>query len=279
MLSFFPRILTYRLMLYYLALLLACCLALGAAGMIAIRPSDLAFSALVAAAACWSVNWIFARSFGAVSHNESVLITALILTFLITPFSPQDTAAIGFCLFASAWAMASKYLLAIHKRHIFNPAALGVALAAMALHRTVSWWVGDYSILLPVIVAGGVLLLLRLRYFDLLASFSATVLAILLITGGPAQIASAASQIMLHSMFCFFAFVMLTEPRTTPVGPWRHIALGVTVGILFSPIAHVGRYYFTPEVAILAGNIFTFLSNRRRMARWAAHLRQSPAVG
>jgi Na+-transporting NADH:ubiquinone oxidoreductase subunit NqrB len=268
--TFFRRILTYRLMLYYMAILLAVGIVLCAAGSIHFRPLDLAFSALVIGATCWSINWVFARSFGATSHADSVLITALILVFMITPFAPGDGAGIGFAVFASAWAVASKYLLAPSKRHIFNPAAFGAALAGLALHRTVSWWVGDYTVLLPVIVAGGALLLQRLRYFDLLASFAVTVVVILLIHDGWAQMANSVSQTMLHSMFCFFAFVMLTEPRTTPLGRWRHIGLGVLVGILYSPVGHLGGYYFTPEVALLVGNAFTFVSNGRRVQRWAA---------
>jgi hypothetical protein len=39
--------------------------------------------------------------------------------------------------------------------------------------------------------------------------------------------------------------------------------------LLFSPFTHVGNYYFTPEVAILCGNFFTFFSNKRRIRRWA----------
>jgi len=121
-----------------------------------------------------------------------------------------------------------------------------------------------------VIIGGGFLLLQRLRYFDLLASFAITVLVISVVHGGWAQIAVSVSQTVLHSMFCFFAFVMLTEPRTAPLGRWRHMVLGIMVGILYSPVGHLGNYYFTPEVALLAGNIFTFVSNARRIGRWRA---------
>jgi len=265
---FLRRIRTYRLMLYYMAVLLTVCLILCVAGTIHFRPGDLAFSAGVIAATCWVVNWIFARSFGAASHSDSVLITALILTFIITPFAPSDGAGVGFAIFASAWAMASKYFLAMGKRHIFNPAALGAALAGLALHRTVGWWVGDYAILLPVIIGGGFLLLQRLRYFDLLASFAVAVLVISVVHGGWAQMADSISQTVLHSMFCFFALVMLTEPRTAPLGRWRHIVLGALVGILYSPVGHISSYYFTPETALLVGNVFTFGSNARRIGRW-----------
>jgi Na+-transporting NADH:ubiquinone oxidoreductase subunit NqrB len=266
----FQRLRTYHLMLYYMVALLAGAGVLAALGMTRFSAGELAFSAAAITATCWAVNELFARSFGAVTHWDSILITGLILTFMIDPFGPMDGIAIGFALFASAWAAASKYLLASRERHIFNPAALGAGLGGLALHRTVGWWVGDYAALLPVIVLGGALVLQRLRYFDLVASFAVTVLVILLVKGGPAQFIQGATQTLAHSMFAFFALVMLTEPRTTPLGRWRHIALGVLVGVGFSPIAHIGTYYFTPEVALLAGNLFTFLSNRRRLERWKA---------
>ena len=44
---------------------------------------------------------------------------------------------------------------------------------------------------------------------------------------------------------------------------------GALVGLLFSPFTHIGSYYFTPEIALLCGNLFTFLSNKRRVRRWA----------
>lgn len=263
---------TYRLMLFYLGLLLALCLGLGAAGAIAVAPRDLAFSALVIGGTCWAVNALFARSFGAVTHLDSILITALILTFIVTPFAPGDSKAIGFAVFASAWAAASKYVLAPRGRHVFNPAALGAAAAGLALHRSVSWWVGDWPVLLPLIVAGGAVMVRRLRYHDLLAAFALTVLAITMVHGGWGRLESSAAMILIHSMFGFFAFVMLTEPRTTPLGRWRHVVLGILVGIGFSPSVHVGGYYFTPEMALLAGNLFVFLSNRRRLERWRAGL-------
>ena len=279
MLPILRRVLTYRLMLYYLAVLLAACLVLGAVDLIRFNPIDLAFSTLVIGVTCWIVNWIFARSFGAVTHTDSVLITALILSLIISPFSPQDSASIGFAIFAAAWAVASKYVLATRKRHIFNPAALGAAVAGVALHRTVSWWVGDYVLLLPVVIVGGVVILDRLRYFSLLAGFAVTVLGITLINGGLARMESSASLILLHSMFFFFAFVMLTEPRTAPLGRWRQALFGVLVGVLFSPSVHIGTYYFTPEMALLAGNVFTFLTNKRRLERWGAMLRPAAAAG
>ncbi|MEO8894523.1 MAG: hypothetical protein ABI450_01430 [Rhizomicrobium sp.] len=270
--TLFRRVLTYRLTLYYLAAIVLAALVLSVLGAVHQPWVNLAFSTMVALLACLGVNKAFARVFEAKSNWESACISALIIVLIITPSAPDDLAAAGFLILVSAWAMASKYIFAIGKRHLFNPAAFGAALMGLGFHRTVSWWVGDNAVLLPLLVLGGVLILARLRYYAMLAAYALVVLSISIAHGNISSIAGiihAISMIGIHSMFCFFGLVMLTEPRTVPLGRWRQIAYGALVGLLFSPFTHVGSYYFTPEVAILCGNIFTFFSNKRRVRRWA----------
>ena len=269
--NLFRRVLTYRLALYYLAAILLTALALSVVGIVRQSWINLAFSTAVALLACLSVNWAFARVFGAKSNWESVCITAHIIALIVTPSAPGDLAATGFLVLVSAWAMASKYIIASGKRHLFNPAAFGAALAGIAFHRTVSWWVGDNAVLLPLIVLGGAIILTRLRYSEMLAGFALVVLGISIAHGDLSSLAGvghAISMMAIHSMFCFFGLVMLTEPRTAPLGRWRQIVYGALVGLLFSPFTHIGSYYFTPEVAILGGNLFAFLANKRRIRRW-----------
>lgn len=271
----FRRVLTYRLTLYYLAAILLAAMALAMVGFVRQPWVNLAFSAAVALAVCFSVNWAFSRVCGAGSNWESVCISALIIVLIITPSAPDDLAATGFLALVSAWAMASKYIVAIDKRHLFNPAAFGAALMSLAFHRPVSWWVGDYAILLPLLVLGGVLILSRLRYFEMLGSFAVAALGLAVAHGnlsGFADVAHSLSRMGIHSMFGFFGLVMLTEPRTAPLGRWRQIVYGALVGVLFSPFTHIGSYYFTPEVALLCGNLFAFFSNKRRIRRWAEAL-------
>jgi len=268
----FRRVLTYRLALYYLAAIVLAALILSVMGIVHQPPVNLAFSTAVALLTCLAFNWAFARAFGAGSNWESVSISALIITLILTPAAPGNLGDVAFLVLVSAWAMASKYMVAINKRHLFNPAAFGAALMGIGLHHTVSWWVGDNAVLLPVIILGGALILTRLRYIEMVAAYAVVVLGISIAYGNPSSLAGIGhsfSMMGIHSMFCFFGLVMLTEPRTVPVGRWRQIVYGAFVGLLFSPFTHLGTYYFTPEVAILCGNLFTFFSNKRRISRWA----------
>ncbi len=271
----FRRILTYQLALYYLAAVLAAALALSAVGLIHQSLLNLAFSAIIALIACFAVNTAFARVFGADTNWESVAISAIIITLILTPVAPGDFAGVVFLALVCAWAMASKYLVAIRKKHLFNPACFGAVLVGVGLHRTVSWWVGDNAVLLPVILLGGLLMLSRLRYFEMAAAFAAVVLGIAVAQGDATSLAGvtrALSSTGLHSMFCFFGLIMLTEPRTAPLGRARQVTYGALVGLLFSPFTHIGSYYFTPESALVCGNLFTFFANKRRIRRWMENL-------
>jgi ferredoxin-NADP reductase len=57
----------------------------------------------------------------------------------------------------------------------------------------------------------------------------------------------------------FFAFVMLTEPLTMPPTNGKRNLYAALVGVLFSPAFHIGSFYTTPEIALLIGNVFSYL--------------------
>ena len=105
-----------------------------------------------------------------------------------------------------------------------------------------------------------------MRCYDIVLGFAAAALATVALTAGQ-NMRSALEQVALHSMFLFFAFVMLTEPRTTPLGRPRRITYAVLVGVLFAPEIHFGKFYFTPELALLAGNVFASISSPKRWIR------------
>ena len=153
----------YRLVLYYLLVLLGAAALFGFVGVLPFSPATLAFSTLVILGVCWVTNYVFAKGFGATTNVESVYITALILALIITPVVSTDYAGIGFLIFASAWAMASKYIFAIGKKHIFNPAAFGIALSAIAINQSATWWVGGNLMLLPIVFVGGLLIVRKIH--------------------------------------------------------------------------------------------------------------------
>lgn len=252
------RVTMYRLVLYYLLALLGGAFLLGMFHVISVDPTALTFSAVLVTATCWVANLVFARVFGAVANHESVYITAIILTLILDPATATNLAGVGLLLFASTWAMASKFILVARRRHIFNPAAIGVALPGLLLAEPASWWISTVSPLLPVILIGGVVLVRKLRRFDLVLAFAAANLLTTLITSPAGDWPLQIQLTLLESPFLFFAFVMLTEPLTAPQHKLWRLAYAVLVGVLASPNVEIAGYYFTPEIALISGNLLTF---------------------
>lgn len=253
------KITMYRLVLYYLIALLAAAFVFGFFGILPYDPTAIAFSALLLVVVSALSNWLFARVFDAQTNIESTYITALILALIITPVTATDHRGVGFLIFAAVWATASKYLFAIGKKHLFNPAAFAVALTALALNEPATWWVGGNLALLPLVVLGGLLIVRKIQRFDLVFAFGIAAVAATLATTATSHYTTALSQTFLHSSLFFLAFVMLTEPLTTPPNRLLRVCYGAFVGLLFAPNVHIGSFYFTPELALLVGNVFSYI--------------------
>ncbi|MDD3531365.1 MAG: RnfABCDGE type electron transport complex subunit D [Candidatus Pacebacteria bacterium] len=256
--DFLNKITMYRLVLQYLAVLLIAAAFASFFGLLSFNPANLAFSTLLILATCWLTNALFARVFSAEPNVESVYITGLILALIITPVSPDNYAGIGFLIFASVWAMASKYIFALEKKHIFNPAAFGVTLSAFLLNQSATWWISGSMALLPLVILGGFLIVRKIRREDLVASFTLVAFATILATAPTGNLVTPVLQTLSHSAFFFLALVMLTEPLTMPPSRWLRVTYAAIVGFLFAPNIHLGSFYFSPELALLIGNVFVY---------------------
>jgi ferredoxin-NADP reductase len=74
-------------------------------------------------------------------------------------------------------------------------------------------------------------------------------------------------QLLLESPLFFFATIMLTEPLTAPPTQKLKRIYGVIIGILFVPQIHLGPIYSTPELALVIGNIYSYIvSPKQRVA-------------
>ncbi|MEO8608540.1 MAG: RnfABCDGE type electron transport complex subunit D [Chloroflexota bacterium] len=248
----------YRLVLYYLIALVGIALAFCFFGLLPFNPIDLLFSTLLLTVVCWITNKVFARIFNVPANVESVYISALILALIVTPVKPPQD--VMFLVWIAIWAMASKYILAIKGKHLFNPAAFAVALTALTINQTASWWVGTAP-MLPFVIIGGILMVRKIRRFDLVFSFLFTALAVTLAfsLANHQSLVTVLQQTVLYSPLFFFASVILTEPLTAPHTNRLQIIYGAIVGLLFSPQFHIGAFYVTPELAILIGNVFAYI--------------------
>jgi len=273
------RVTMYRLVLYYLIFLLGAPVVLSMAGILKYDVFALLFSTSFLIAVCWVVNWVFARTFKVAANVESVYISALILALIISPIKSFND--LWFLGWAAVLAMASKYILAINRKHIFNPVGLAVALTYYTLNQSASWWVGNAA-MLPFVLVGGILVVRKIGRSDLVLSFliaTVTTSLVLSLFGGNNIINDFQNIIFLTPLF-FFAFLILTEPLTTPPTHKSRIVYGVLVGFLFSPQIHFGSFYITPELAILIGNFYSYLASpkRRLVLRLKERIKVAPDI-
>lgn len=256
--NFLNRITMYRLVLYYLITLVAAAMVFGLFGILSYSPLSIGFSLLIVLVASWVSNRVFAWAFDAVTNFESVYITTLILGLIVSPVIYPSYSGAIFLVFVSVWAMASKYLFAIGKKHIFNPVAFAVVLATFVVGQPATWWIAGNIPLLPFILVGGFLVVRKLKRADLFWSFAVASIVTVAYGALSQNPISSIWTTLIHSSFFFFAFVMLTEPLTTPPTKWLRVTYGVIIGILFAPNIHIGSFYFTPEQALLVGNLFAY---------------------
>lgn len=254
--NFLNRITMYRLVLYYLTMILVAAFVFCLAGDLPYNPFALLSSTLLILFVCWLTNFIFAKLFKVSTNVESVYITALILVCLISPTGNFYFLATT----ASVFAMASKYIFAIKKKHIFNPVAIALVLTTLLFGQSATWWVGT-SLLMPFVLIGGLMIVRKIQRFDLVLSFIIVALVTTLIPyfDRPHLAVEIFWTILSRSSLLFLAFAMLTEPLTMPPTRYSRIGYGVLVGLLFSPLIHLGPIYSTPELALVIGNIFGYI--------------------
>jgi len=238
--DFLNGITMYRLVLYFLILLASVGLIYSIFGVLPFDPISYIFSFVFLVFVSGVANLVFAKTFEAPVNVESWIISALILGLIITP--PASLHGAIFLGWAAVLMVSSKFILAIAKKHIFNPVAASAVITSLFINQSASWWVGTVS-MLPVVVIGGFLIVRKIKRWDLVLSFLITAL----ITVKFENLGRAITETPL----IFFSVIMITEPLTTPPTRTLRILYGALVGFLF--------YFKTPEIALVIGNIFSYI--------------------
>ncbi|HET7827387.1 MAG TPA: hypothetical protein VFK97_00795 [Candidatus Saccharimonadales bacterium] len=243
---------SYKLLLYFLAILLGWSVVISFRGLVPFHWYDIILSSLLLVAVGRLSGELFASSLNIARNFESDYITALILALIMNPASSGK----GFAVLAGAGfaAIASKYLIVLARRHIFNPAAIGAVVSALLFHQYASWWVGTAA-LAPLVFVGGVLIMRKMHRFRMIAGFA-------LVYG-----------LFLHQQFdgarplhtvwlaatgtgvMFFAFVMLIEPLSAPDRQRNYLLYTLVVGIGYG----FHQLGISPEEALLIGNGLAWL--------------------
>jgi ferredoxin-NADP reductase/Na+-translocating ferredoxin:NAD+ oxidoreductase RnfD subunit len=261
MITFIDKLLNkipmYRITLYFVLVLWVVAILFGSVGLLPYSGAIILLSGLFLMTTSWLSNELLAWAFERPTNHESAVITGLILALILTPAA--TAAGLWILGLAALLAMGTKYMLSMRGKHLFNPAAVSVVLTSLVFSYSASWWVGTL-VMFPFVAVGGILLVRKIARTDLVVSFMVTAVAFALGYYLVQRIAllTILQQLFINSSMPFLGFVMLTEPLTTPSTSTLRIVYGALVGLLFLPFVHFGSFYFTPELALVVGNLFVF---------------------
>jgi len=251
----------YKLVLALLLLLVVLALIESVVGIVSYGALELVVSAAVAVAATALSSWLFALVFRTRAHLESAAITGLILFFVIDP-GLESKDLLGLAA-AGAIASASKFLLAIRGRHIFNPAAIAALIVTATGIQYASWWVSTPG-LLPLVAVAALLILYRTHHVTMGLVFVAVVVVLSLVFH-PTVPTFAFTSIAT----VFFVGFMLSEPLTLAPRRWQQVVLAAIAGALVAlpTFQVIGPVYSRPEFALIVVNLLAFLVGQRRGLR------------
>lgn len=203
-------------------------------------------------------HFLFQKIYKAPANIESTYISVFIAFLILAPASDLSRVLWSAC--AAFLIIASKYLIVHSHRHLFNPAALGLFIIGLMGSISVTWWVGSMYFL-PTVIITALLVIHKLKrhtlFFSYIIASLVTVAGLSLFRGD--NILEGLLQHVLSWPLLFLGVFMLTEPLTTP--PTRKLqgVYGVIVGVLSSFPYAFPPVYGTPELALLIGNVFSFV--------------------
>jgi ferredoxin-NADP reductase len=260
--QFLNQLSMYRLLSVALSTVWVVALCLSLFGRLEYSPLELIAGAAVLILSAYGFNVLFGWLFKVRTHNESSFITALILFFLFSPsINLPDLAALAL---VAMIAMATKYVLAVKGRHVFNPAAAGAVIVGVVGVTYATWWVATPT-LLPITLLFAFLILYKTRRLTLGAIFLAAAVPLIVTVSmlNGQSLLSAVSSLLSWPLLFFVGF-MLSEPLTLPPRRWQRYLVGVIVAVLFAVPLSIGGISSSPALALVIGNLIAFTFTQRK---------------
>lgn len=183
--------------------------------------------------------------------TESSIITGLIIGYVVS----SDELWWKISL-ASVLAILSKHLLRYRNRHIFNPAAFGIFLATIILGISTQWK-GTYVwyVLLPF----GLYFILKIRKLEIIIGYACFSLLLF-------GLQNLFQNIPLVNIFGYFSyyfiFVMMIEPKTTPVSRAGKFIFGSGVAVMIFILTGLGAQFDVEIFSLLFMNAAVPLLNK-----------------
>ncbi|MEW6102016.1 MAG: RnfABCDGE type electron transport complex subunit D [Candidatus Omnitrophota bacterium] len=183
--------------------------------------------------------------------TDSSFITGLIVGFVMYSSQPW-----WFNSLAAVFAIASKHLLRLKKKHIFNPAALGIFLVTIIFSASTRWQ-GTYY--WHILVPFGLYFSYRMRKLEILYGY----FAITLFLFGLQALKQGTSLIDIFGYLSYFyIFIMVIEPKTTPISRLGKYLFGALVAGLIFILTEIGVRFDAELCALLIMNMLVPVLNK-----------------
>lgn len=187
---------------------------------------------------------------------SGAVLTAMIVAMVLSAQEPWYITTI-----TSVAAILSKYLFRSRTANIFNPAALAIVLSFYVFHTSQSWW-GALPETMPIIqlamIACGIFISDRVNKMPMVLAFLGAYYLLFTVTafaGDPQRVAEIFRAPDLEAAL-FFAFIILTDPPTSPTKYPDQIVCGAIVAVVgYAVFEWIGVVYFL-LAGVLVGNVW-----------------------
>ena len=187
---------------------------------------------------------------------SGAVLTAIIVAMVLRAQEPWHVTTI-----TSVAAVLSKYIFRTRSANVFNPAALAIIASFYVFHTGQSWW-GALTDVLPVakvvLLAAGVFIADRVNKLPLVLTFLGTYFLLFTVTAffsNPLAVAEIFRTPDVEAAL-YFAFIILTDPPTSPAKYPDQIVCGLIVAVVsFAFFEWAGVVYYL-LAGVLVGNVW-----------------------
>ncbi len=187
---------------------------------------------------------------------SGAVLTAMIVAMVLSAQEPWYVTAI-----TSVFAILTKYIFRSRAANVFNPAALAMIASFYVFHTGQSWW-GALTDVTPIakvlLIAAGIFITDRVNKMPLVLTFLAIYFALFTVTAfvtNPLSVAEIFRTPDVEAAL-YFAFIILTDPPTSPAKYPDQIVCGAIVAVVsYAFFEWAGVVYYL-LAGVLAGNIW-----------------------
>ena len=187
---------------------------------------------------------------------SGAVLTALIVAMVLRAQEPWYVTSI-----TSVIGVLSKYVLRSRTANVFNPAALAIVISYYLFHTGQSWWgaLTELPALAQlVLIAAGIFITDRVNKMPLILTFLGAYFLLFTVTsffGDPRRVAEIYRSPDLEAVL-FFAFIILSDPPTSPAKYPDQLVYGVIVAVVSFVLFERAGVVFYLLAGVLVGNVW-----------------------